>query len=347
MRPSTICAMLAIVVLASGELRGQETSVPVPAPAAPSRQAVEVTEEKKVALNQETAEFDAVSSLLDELGKATVKRKGESSREYVKRANKIFKAQAYLLSLAAHHVESALDAKYQLESQVQDYADWVDHLSGRLRGRGIKYEADVKALAQELQSIRYDGQVLAYLISTQGGFDKAIQDRYAKEYPATGIQGVPDYQARQEKYQKLPKEKWQEEFQKLVRLVELKTMERQFLIVKAIPESKELDDVLPAEHRRVLQEATEVLRKNSDLERTADQIAVYAKYVDANLDLVSSIDLDGDLNPDVIEKAEASARQVAGGLKKIEPSGVSLPPRFGIMLGEAAPATAKPAPPRP
>ncbi len=136
------------------------------------------------------------------------------------------------------------------------------------------YQADVESLAKEVQETRYDGQVLAYLISTQGGFEKAIQDRYAKEYPAAGIQGVPDYQARQEKYQKVPKEKWQEEFQKLVRQVEIKAMKRQFLIVKAISESQELDDVLPAEHRRVLQEATEVLQKYSDLERTADQIAV-------------------------------------------------------------------------
>jgi hypothetical protein len=156
---------------------------------------------------------------------------------------------------------------------------------------------------------------------------------------------VPDYQTRQEKYQKIPKEKWQEEFQKLVRQVEVKTMKRQFLIVKAIPESKELDDILPAEHRRVLQEATEVLQKYSELERTADQIAIYAKYVDANLDLVSSINLDA-FSPDVMEKLEASARQVESGLKKIVPNGASLPPRAGIMLGETAPAPA-PAPTRP
>ena len=145
------------------------------------------------------------------------------------------------MGLAAHRVESALDAKYQLESEVRDYARWVEHLSGRLRGRMKLYQADVESLAKEVQETRYDGQVLAYLISTQGGFEKAIQDRYAKEYPAAGIQGVPDYQARQEKYQKIPKEKWQEEFQKLVRQVEIKAMKRQFLIVKAIPESQELD----------------------------------------------------------------------------------------------------------
>ncbi len=346
MRISTFGVILTIVVLAPSGLRGQPIGAPAPAPAAPSKQAVEVTEEKKVVLNAEMAEFEAVNSLLDELGKATVKRKGESSRDYVVRANKIFKAQAYLVGLAAHRVESALDAKYQLESEVRDYARWVEHLSGRLRGRMKLYQADVESLAKEVQETRYDGQVLAYLISTQGGFEKAIQDRYAKEYPAAGIQGVPDYQARQEKYQKIPKEKWQEEFQKLVRQVEIKAMKRQFLIVKAIPESQELDDVLPAEHRRVLQEATEVLQKYSDLERTADQIAVYAKYVDGNLDLVSSINLDA-FSPDVVEKAEAAARQVEGGLKKIVPTGVSLPPRVGIMMGELSPSTAKPASPRP
>ena len=345
MSTSTFCVILAVVVLASSGLRGQQTGDPASAPTALSKQAVEVTEEKKVALSTEMAEFDAASSLLDDLGKATVKRKGESSRDYVARVNKIFKAQAYLVSLAAHRVESALDAKYQLESQVRDYANWVEHLSDRLRGRTKLYQGDVESLTKEVQETRYDGQVLAFLISTQGGFDKTIQDRYAKEYPSGGIQGVPGYQARQEKYQKIPKEKWQEEFQKLVRQVEVKAMKRQFLIVKAIPESKELDDVLPAEHRRVLQEAIEVLQKYSELERTADQIAIYAKYADANLDLVSSIDLDA-FSPEVVEKAEAAARQVEGGLKKIVPNGVSMPPRVGIMLGEPVPATANPAPPR-
>ena len=198
---------------------------------------------------------------------------------------------------------------------------------------------------RSVQETRYDGQVLAYLISTQGGFDKAVQERYAKEYDAAKIKNVPDFQTRKEKYQKLAEEKWQEEFQKLVRQVEVKTMRRQFLIVKAIPESKELDDVLPAEHRRVLQEATEVLQKYSDLERTADQIAVYAKYADANLELVSSINLDT-FSPDVMEKLDASARQVEGGLKKIVPNGPTMPPRAGIMLGETPPLPSPPPPGR-
>ena len=71
MRISTFCAM-AIVVLASSGVRAQQAVLRAGA-VAPSKQAVEVTEEKKVALRAEMAEFEAVSSLLDELGKATVK----------------------------------------------------------------------------------------------------------------------------------------------------------------------------------------------------------------------------------------------------------------------------------
>ena len=251
------------------------------------------------------------------------------------RANKIFKAQAYLVSLAAHRVESALDAKYQLESQVRDYARWVEHLSDRLRGRMKLYQAEVKTLAKEVQETRYDRQVLAYLISTQGGFEKTIQERYAKEYHAARFTGVPDFQARQEKYQKLPKEKWQEEFQKLVRQVEVKA-KRQFLIVKAIPESKELGRHVarraPAGSTRGNRGLAKVLGAGTEgrPDRRLCQVC------NGNLELVSSINLDA-FSPDVIEKSEASSRQVEGGLKKIVPSGVSLPPRVGIMKGEASP----------
>ena len=100
---------------------------------------------------------------------------------------------------------------------------------------------------------------------------------------------------------------------------------------------------------KVLQEATEVLQKYSQLERTADQIAIYAKYVDSNLDLVSSIDLD-DFSTDTVEKVESSARQLESGLEEIVPTRVRLPSRHGIMkmkAEEAVPVTPNPVPPRP
>ena len=300
-------------------------------PQSPSQQSIEVTEEKKAALDQEMANFEAVSRVLKDLGDATVKRKGETSQKYLQRLNKIWKAQAYLLHLAHARVESALDAKYQLEADVAEYARWVETLSGRIVERNKQYQADLAALNRDLTETRWDGQVLAYLIATQGGVEKAIQERYAKEYPPDGIQSVPNYQARQEKFLQKPKDKWQSEFRDLVRQVQVKELRRNFLKVRAIPETGKWAEDLPAEHKHVLQEAMEVLQKYTDLETTADKIAVAAEYAQANLEWANTFVEEGRLNVP-IEKVEEESRKLEAGLEPIMSPSVTAPAAHpGIM----------------
>lgn len=327
-------SLLGLVVLIAGMTarasRAQENVVP--AAAAVNPPSAEVTEEKKVALSQEMADLDATAGILDELGSATVKRKGEGSREYVQRVDKIFKAQAYLIHLLHQRVESGLDAKYQLEAQVGEYAQWVENLSARMGTRVQSYRANVDVLNKDLQEVRYDGQVLAYLIVNQGGFEKPIQDKYRKQFPPEGVQGVPGYQARQEKFLQIPKEKWQQEFHNLVRQVQSKELRRQFLLVQAIPQTKELSDSLPAEHKRVLQEATEVLQRYSELEITADKIAVAAEFARENLDLINGFVHKSMLDTADLEQAESAARKLEGGLSKVVPAGVTGAPRDLMMM---------------
>ncbi len=310
--------------------------VPIPPP---TPQDLQQTEAKNESLNQDMAALDATAALLKDLGKATEKRKGETSLAYVRRVNSIFKAQAYLIHLAHQRVESALDAKYQLEAQVTEYARWVDQLAASLPQRPQVYRTQVKGLLDEVRELRYDGQVLANLIVTQGGFDQAIKDRYAKEFPSSGVQQVPGYSARQQKFQQLPKEQWQQKFQELVRQIQVKEMKRQFLVVQAIPESEALAAGLPAEHRKVLQEATAILEKYSELESTADKVAIAAEYARDNLELVSGfVDSGTGFDPSAVEKTESAAKRLQQGLEPLIPAGVGVTTRVGIMMSGEMPS---------
>ena len=296
----------------------------------------EVTELQTKALSNEMATLKAASELLEDLGKATEKKKGETTKQYLTRVNKIMKAEAFLIHLAHERVEIALDAKYQLEEAVAEYSRWVEQMSERVRQRPVEYKKQVDALVQKTQELRNDGQVLAYLIATQGSFDDKVRQRYRGEYDAKTIEQTPDFQARRQKFLDLSDGDWQEEFHRLVRGIQRNEAEQQFLAVRAIPESEDLANLLPAEHHKMVQQATELLRQHTDLETTADKVAIAAKYAIENLKLVSPFidEMDETELFRRSQQAQEVAEELKGGLSGVIPSGISVPPPVGIMLGD-------------
>lgn len=334
MRSTFQIALCLSIGLFGDGVRGQEpASSPGTQQKQESRQKIEVTQEKTAALTSDMRKYEAVSAVVKELGQTTEKRKGESSEAYVKRVNKIFKARAYLLSLAAVRVESALDAKYQLEAQVRDYAAWVDQLAGRFQERDTRFQADRDSLAKDLKEIRFDGQVLAHLIYTEAGLENDKKALYRPQFPDDVEKKVSDYAARAEKFRKLPKDKWREEFRKLSRQVQIKDMDYRFLMCKAIPENGKLAAILPAEHRRVLESANEALQKYSEVEETADIVVVYAKYAAKDLELVAD---SPDISVEQMQHVEDAAKQIREGLAAVIAAEAIAPPAANIMNPQTA-----------
>lgn len=292
----------------------------------------EVTEQKSAELNQSMAVLEATSEVLDELGKLTEKQKGEGHRQYLRRVNRILKAQAFLLHLGHQQVEAALDAKYQLENTVREYSAWVDQMTRRVQDRPRRYEAEIQELLAQSRELQYDGQVLAWLIVHEGEFPDDVKKAYRQDVPAD-IAAVPDGSRRQDKYRKIPQSQWQEEFRRLVRALQSNELNRQFRAVKAIPESRELAELLPVEHRKLVEEAMAVLAKSNDLEVAADKIAIAAAYADENLLLVSK-DVDAMIEGELLEisrKAESTAKQLETTLSQVVPGRLVAPSSTGIM----------------
>ncbi len=297
---------------------------------------LQVTEAKTEALSSEMAMLEAAGALLEGLGKATEKRKGESPRQYLTRVNKIMKAEALLIHLAHERVEQALDAKYQLQEAVREYARWVEQMSLRIRERPDRYRSQVDELVEEIRDLRLDGQVLAHLIATRGSFSESVKKRYEKEFPPGGVDAISDGASRQQKFLAMPEQQWPEEFRRLVREIQVREAKRQFLAARAIPESEELASLLPAEHHKMVEEATELLERHTDLETTADKVAIAAEYAMDNLELVSPF-IDDLPEEEILRRsleAERLAERLEGGLGGVVPSGIAVPPPTGIMLGE-------------
>ena len=190
---------------------------------------------------------------------------------------------------------------------------------------------------QEVRELRYDGQVLACLIASEGSFPETVRDRYRKEFPSGGVEAILNYQSRQQKFLGMPQEKWEEEFHRLVRKIQFSETERQFLAVKMIPDSVELAALLPQEHHEMVRQATGLLERqqHTNLETTADKIAIAAKYAIENLGLVSPF-IDEMDETEVFERsrqAQELAKKLEGGLERVIPTGIRVPPPVGIMLG--------------
>src|SRR3989339_1399866 len=139
-----------------------------PEPAPPTRQMYEedlvLTDRKIQALSTEMGNLDATVKLLQEYGDPAKVQPGESTKDYLRRVNKIMKARGHTVHLLHQRFEGALDAKFQLQTQLDEYVQWVEATAKRLKKYPEEYRVKAQQLDAALIEKRNDGRVLAHLI---------------------------------------------------------------------------------------------------------------------------------------------------------------------------------------
>ncbi len=254
---------------------------------------VELTESKVEALSRELQQLEALTGVLQELGSPAEKEAGEETQEYLERVDVTMKARGMAVHLIHQQLERALDAKFQLAAQIDDYERWIQQLEAGLPDFRDRYRQRAEVLEGQATELRYDGMVLAELLhnAAREAGDQATADRYAVEFTMEGgvnlLEGLADREARRARFADLERAELEVRYASIEDQIVDLDFERRLLATHAILETEMLADLLPREHREMLRAAQDVLAVSKDLEDRAAQVSIIARYVFDNLQLVN------------------------------------------------------------
>ena len=278
---------------------------------------LQLTEKKIEVLDEEMEKLAGLTQVLQELGSPSKKDPGESTRVYLERVDSTMKARGMAVHLLHQQLERALEAKVQLEAQIDEYEDWVEAIGRQLDAYPKQYQARAESLDQEVLELRRDGMILAFLLHKEASKrrdEEAIKD-YASQFIADDggnlLDTLADREARQEKFEERPEDELTSLYQDVASQVLDKSFERDLLTSHVILETEELSEILPAEHRQMVRQARDVLEQSKDLEDRSSQVSVIARYVFDNLQLVSPYS-------DAIRRMIVIRQKVVPGLPKID-----------------------------
>ncbi len=252
-----------------------------------------ITVGKTQTLNKELAQLEALTNLLKEFGSPAKKLDGEKTPDYLDRVDRTMKARAFAIELIEQQLEKALDAKAQLTAQLKEYQIWVETLAKQLDELPKEYQQRTDKLREDLTELGRDGQVLAFLLhkaaTAEGDTAKAAE--YSGDFQDPNgrnlLDALPDRASREAKFASLSTEDLEDRYAQVAGQLVDKEYERDLLLSHVIVETKELAEILPEEHRKMVKEAQAVLEKSKDLEDRSAQVSVLAKYVYDNLKVVN------------------------------------------------------------
>jgi hypothetical protein len=284
-------------------------------PAAPAD--VELTESKVEALSKELKQLESLTKVLKELGSPAQKQPGEDAKAHLERVDVTMKARGMAIHLIHQQLERALDAKFQLAAQIDDYEQWIRKLEAGLPEFKEKYQKRAGDLETQVLELQRDGMVLASLLydAALAAGDQAAAERYKVEFMLEGgvnlLDSVPDAAARRAKFSGKDRGNLEAEYRGIEDQVVDLDFERRLLATHAILETEALAGLLPQEHREMLKAAQDALAASKDLEDRSAQISIIARYVFDNLQLVNRY-------PDALRRSFVLQTKVVPELPKIE-----------------------------
>ncbi len=246
--------------------------------------------------------INEIAEKLEKLGDPAKKGADESTQEYLKRVDRIFKGRALFIVELHQEMQVVLEAKAQLDLYLERYERFVKRAEDYLGKRSTTLREEVVGLQKRGDEAIKDGAVLREMVLTEGKDNKTLVARLNaepyKDLPKAA--DVADRATRESKFAGLNLKEKEDKLEELVGVVIDSAFEVNLLNRTFIPESEDLRAILPAEHTKALGAIRETFDKNKGqlavLENRAAQLSILAKYHRDNLQLVRP-DLAGGKDP--------------------------------------------------
>jgi len=310
----------------------------------------DVTEEKRATLSDELRDAQMFMRLLEQLG--SPRRGDDESHEYFKRIERTFKARAHVLVKLQHYYERALEMKYALHEELEQYDRY---LSTKANARKV-YDEEVKKylarLEQEVWELKKQARVVADKLarSLRAELSKAEDateverlEKKIKQFDDFAlIEEVPEREEIEGKMglaQLRDREALEEKYQRCTDDIRAKMFERSYARVN-IGEFKEIEDQLDRSLVVTMNRARDFLKQPevAAIELRARQVAIMSEFMIQRLaevrDLKVSVGLGADL-VDVVVKLMNEEPVVQGWLTKLSgPLPDLSDPELGIPILE-------------
>jgi len=277
-------------------LAGVAVAQPQPEPTQPPRSSDlgsgGVIIRKTEVLNERLVRINDLADKIEKLGDPAKKAADESTDEYLKRVDRIFKGRALFIGELHQEMQVVLEAKAQLELYLERYERFVKRAEDFLGKRPTQLREEVVSLQKKGDEAIKDAAVLREMLLTEGKADAKLVERMNaepyKDLPKAAE--VADRATRESKYAALTLHEKEDKLADLVGVVIDSAFEVNLLNKTFIPESEDLKAILPAEHTKALGAIRETFDKNKGqlavLENKAAQLSILAKHHAENLALV-------------------------------------------------------------
>jgi hypothetical protein len=283
--------MNALSYLVAGLVLCQQAGSPVPDRPPPDPQS---TDARARAMDQQVQEIKRLTAALQALGDPIQKRGDEEeSEEFFKRSLRIIKGRALLLNKLRVECEQALEARYALENELEEYRRWIEEAE-RLQGiRKEEYEKRVEELRLRRVAVRNEGIVVAHLLHAllearrQELLDQKkatdaseIAERAAElQKVLRGYDLVPNRDTLAKKYENLGIEELQAKLNELLGEIRDADFEASYIRQNLAVESPQMFKKFNRARREAIAKASSLIADSRYLEDQAAQVAIISKYL--------------------------------------------------------------------
>lgn len=250
-------------------------------------------------ISERLTRINQIAEKLEKFGDPAKKSPDETTEEYLKRVDRIFKARALFIIELHQEMQTVLEAKAQLDLYVDKYKRFVKRAEEFLGKRPSQLRQEVVDLQKKGDEALKDAAVLREMILTEGKDNaELVAQMNGKPYSDLPKSSeVSDASERMQKYTSLNLALKQDKLSELIGVVVDSAFEVNLLNNTFIPESEDLKAILPSEHTKALAAIESTLAKNKGqmamLEDKAAQLSILAKRHGENLSLVRPSSIEG------------------------------------------------------